>query len=530
MFSSRSFRMALFGLATVLTSVFCSSSYITPMSLTQTASSAQSYQTAASTAFFMFPSSTPTSQVTSTPTSDPGLEFPTPAQLPTSTPEITDPEAPALLYTVQSGDSLQSLAARFAVEPSEIVADGALPESGFLNPGQILSIPQRFVNTTPDEKILPDSEVIFSATAIDFDVISYVEEQGGKLSDYREYLSTGWATGGEIVERVATDNSINPLLLLSLLEYQSHWVSGQPTNAVEQEYPMGRVDLLRKSLYRQLVWAVNELSTGYYGWREGSLTELQLRDGNVVRLAPTLNAGSVALQYFFSRVQSRERWEASVDPEEGLAATHTKMFGDPWIRAEEVEPLFPGGLSQPSLILPFRLGETWALTGGPHGAWSTLGSMAALDFAPDLEGGGCAISEQWVVASAPGKIARAGNGVVVLDPDGDGYEQTGWAILYLHVRTEGETQVGESVDRGDFLGYPSCLGGSASGTHVHIARKYNGEWIAADGTLPFVLSGWEAHAGEESYQGSLTRGEETIPACQCATLETNIARSEDDPE
>jgi hypothetical protein len=40
---------------------------------------------------------------------------------------------------------------------------------------------------------------------------------------------------------------------------------------------------------------------------------------------------------------------------------------------------------------------------------------------------------------------------------------------------------------------------------VHIARKYNGEWILADGPLPFDLSGWVAHAGSRIYEGTMTR-------------------------
>ena len=40
-------------------------------------------------------------------------------------------------------------------------------------------------------------------------------------------------------------------------------------------------------------------------------------------------------------------------------------------------------------------------------------------------------------------------------------------------------------------------GGHVTGTHVHIARKYNGEWIPADG-LAFNLEGWVAHDGGSS--------------------------------
>jgi hypothetical protein len=66
------------------------------------------------------------------------------------------------------------------------------------------------------------------------------------------------------------------------------------------------------------------------------------------------------------------------------------------------------------------------------------------------------------------------------------------------------------VNVDDNVGHPSCEGGQATGTHVHIARKYNGEWILADGPLPFVLSGWQLHAGEANYQGTMTRGDETV--------------------
>jgi len=139
-------------------------------------------------------------------------------------------------------------------------------------------------------------------------------------------------------------------------------------------------------------------------------------------------------------------------------------------------------------------------------------------------------SNAWVTASASGLVVRSGNGVVVLDLDGDGYEQTGWILLYLHVSSDKRVPVGTWVDVGDPLGHPSCEGGMATGTHLHIARKYNGEWIAADGPMPFVLSGWRAHAGTEAYKGSLTREDETINACTCGSFDTRIMRTADDVE
>jgi murein DD-endopeptidase MepM/ murein hydrolase activator NlpD len=150
--------------------------------------------------------------------------------------------------------------------------------------------------------------------------------------------------------------------------------------------------------------------------------------------------------------------------------------------------------------------------------------MAALDFAPAGDRSGCTETNAWVLASAPGQVVRSGNGVVVLDLDGDGNEQTGWAILYLHIATDGRIANGTWVETGDLLGKPSCEGGRATGTHVHMARKYNGEWIAADGPLPFVLDGWTAHAGKAPYYGTLTRDGETITASQVGSYESRILR------
>jgi murein DD-endopeptidase MepM/ murein hydrolase activator NlpD len=123
---------------------------------------------------------------------------------------------------------------------------------------------------------------------------------------------------------------------------------------------------------------------------------------------------------------------------------------------------------------------------------------------------------------ADGVVVRSQTGVVVLDLDGDGNERTGWDILYLHIATAGRASVGRTLKRGDPVGYPSCEGGTATGTHVHVARKYNGEWIPADGALAFDLEGWIAHSGNAPYQGTLTRGNQTVTACDCSDFNSQV--------
>lgn len=68
--------------------------------------------------------------------------------------------------------------------------------------------------------------------------------------------------------------------------------------------------------------------------------------------------------------------------------------------------------------------------------------------------------------------------------------------------------VGTVVDTGAPLGHPSCEGGQATGTHVHMARKYNGEWLPADGISAILCrstGGWVAQSTGTAYQGLYDR-------------------------
>ncbi len=457
-------------------------------------------------------------------------ESPTALQVfeePTLTPTF---DVPAVLYYAQSGDSVSAVAGRFGIDQSEVHTEGQLHEVGFVSPGTLLIMPDRIAGaTSPESQLIPDSELVFSGTAVNFDIGAYVLEAGGKLSTQREYLgSTGWTTGSQAITRLAYENSINPRLLLALLEYESRWVRGDAVDAVHRDYPMGYINLYYRGLFGQMLWTVNQLSIGYYGWRSGTLTELKFPDGSRLRINPQLNAGTVAIQYLFSKVHSRSQWGQMIDPDSGFLAVYTDMFGDPWARSDTVDPLLPQGLEQPQLVLPFAQNVAWSYTGGPHGAWEHDGALAAIDFAPFTDHGGCDVTPTWVTAAAAGMIVRSERGIVVQDLDGDGYEQTGWDLIYLHIESSGRVKAGTYLQRDDHIGHASCEGGQATGTHLHFVRKYNGEWIAADGPIPFVLSGWTVRQGTLAYEGLLTKGEEVITADPVGQLKSVIIRDSDD--
>jgi len=379
----------------------------------------------------------------------------------------------------------------------------------------------------PAHLLLPDAELVYSPTALDFDIAAYLSEAGGFLSTYEQYLMiTGWISAAEVIKRVALENSINPRLLIALLEYQSGCALGKPDDPENFGTAMGADSYYRKDLYGQLIWAAHVLSEGFYGWRAGTLTEISYPDGTLFSPPTDTNAGSVALHYFFAQLYDEDTCNQILDILDGFPAIYEQMFGDPWERAALIDPLIPEDLAQPPLTLPFEPGETWAYTGGPHKAFESNGPLAALDFAPRMDTSGCAPSNEWVVAMTDGLVVRSELGVVIQDLDGDGHEQTGWVIMYLHIGKDGRVPGGTAMQAGERVGHPSCEGGRATGTHTHIARKYNGVWIAADGPYPFVLDGWEASAGEKPYLGILTRGDETVTAHQFGSAVSRITRDE----
>ncbi len=420
--------------------------------------------------------------------------------------------------------------------PSDIITDDPPQISSPSASRPLITItPTRFpitaTATNNPSWLFPDSEVVYSPSALDFDIKAYLDQTQGWLKNYREYLkSTGWTSAAQIIQRVALENSINPRLLIALLEYRSGCVLGDLSPNVDKDYLLGNADYHRKGLFRQLSWASSRLAAGYYGWRSATLDEIDLGKNIIIPLNAQSNAGSAALEYFFAFYQDALQWSEALNPNSGFIPLYQKMFGDFWMRAAKTEPLVPLGLKQPPLILPFEPGRMWAFTSGPHVVWETEGAVAALDFAPATYESGCVDSDAWITAMADGVIVRSEFGAVILDldnPDGnlaDGFEQTGWAILYMHVAKKQRIQSGVRVKTGDRIGHPSCEGGRATGTHVHIGRKYNGEWILADGTIPFNLEGWIAHAGKKLYEGTLTYAGKTIVAHPFGSYETKISR------
>ncbi|MCB0251569.1 MAG: LysM peptidoglycan-binding domain-containing protein, partial [Anaerolineae bacterium] len=237
------------------------------------------------------PSATPT-RSTATPTPS---ATPTTPVSPTPGPTIA-PDLALEFTTLKNGQYLGYVAQRYGVSLDELVQF-----SGIINPdvvpiGQGLIIPHHTDLATPDEVLLPDSELVYGQGYVDFDLAAFVEEQGGRLSQVSMTGLDGeqWS-GADVVERVAARYSVGPRVLLALMEAGSGWVTDPDPQGNAADYPLGHTNGA-PGLLPQLEWAANELNHGFYGWLDRGETAIPFEDGTIARGAPGLNPGTVAVQ------------------------------------------------------------------------------------------------------------------------------------------------------------------------------------------------------------------------------------------
>jgi len=472
--------------------------------------------------------------VTSTPVAQPpavtdaAMIVPTPEAIsvtPLSDP-TADPTRPSAIiaavreYVIQPGDTLSAVAVAHNVTLDALVAANPEINPDVISVGQVIKLPEPPSEQTSDFKIIPDSRLVRGPGSDALDVAAFIDQQPGYARLATDLVNGDVLTAKQIIQRASLEFSVDARLLLALLEYKSGWLTNLNPSDDLKTYPLGAqaspLGFDRNGLYRQITWAADQLNRGYYGWKYGSINTIEFEDRVRLAIAPGLNAGTVGVQYLLSQFNRYDVWTQQTSPE-GFYQTYVTYFGDPFANA--VDPLLPPDIQQPALVLPFPSGETWFYTGGPHGGWGAGSAWSAIDFAPPDErpdgSAACYVSEFWATAAAPGIIARIDEGVVILDLDGDGNETTGWSILYLHMAAEGRVEARTVVNVGDRIGHPSCEGGFSNGTHMHIARRYNGEWLPADcGSCPpdqakpsFNMSGWTVVglSGQE-YQGYLVNG------------------------
>jgi len=183
-------------------------------------------------------------------------------------------------------------------------------------------------------------------------------------------------------------------------------------------------------------------------------------------------------------------------PESVVSTPEKKIFASYRPAAAKTADLaakpLAGGDFRTGMRLPYAIGQSWRLTGGPHGA----------------------VRQSIDLAGGDGRVlaARAGTFYVMCS------SQRGWVRVahdrgyssdYYHLAGN-RTDNGATVAEGDFLGNigvdVSC-GGSASGRHVHFSLRQNSANI---GIASHNIGKWQVYNGSAEYQGYALHGSQRI--------------------
>ncbi len=171
-------------------------------------------------------------------------------------------------YVVQSGDMLSAIAQKYSVSLQALAQANNIADVNSLKVGETLTIPVVPPQPTgPAYKIIPDSELVYGPLSTLTDVDAFIHSKGGYLANYTQDVNGETLTAAQVVVRAAQSYSVNPRLLLALVEYRSGWLTKPNPDPALDEQPFGFYDAWYHGLFRQLEWAAIQLNSGYYRWR-----------------------------------------------------------------------------------------------------------------------------------------------------------------------------------------------------------------------------------------------------------------------
>ncbi len=343
-----------------------------------------------------------------------------------------------------------------------------------------------------DAPILSDGQFVWGPNADGFESAAYLAERESPLQPYASDIDL-WASY----------TSVNPMVLLAVLEIQQGWVSSLPSEMSE--------DSVRGTIESTAMQLATRFYEHLYLWGARRPPEdpqpsgdpvLLFSDGSAGTLDRSLPSGTYAVLSVLGQSSASWQFDAMLAPSasaQGFPAVFGTLFPtvDPLDESNSITPLAapPDDLLQ----LPFPLGATWNAS-GPH-SWNG-GSYPPPFSSLDFFTGGSTCSDPanvFTVAAAYGSAKRPDDYRCWLELNhGDG-----WVTSYYHLQ---HLYSGAPLTRNGKVGTIACevcAGGFATGPHVHFSLKYNGAYVSLEGVK---LSGWTVHVGDVAYDsGSYER-------------------------
>ncbi len=356
------------------------------------------------------------------------------------------------------------------------------------------------VLTMTNDNILSNGQFVYGPNIGNFIIRAYLEKYAPHLLMYADDLYGR-----------SEYYSINPQIYLTLLEIHSHLISNPNTTLLKDSFGLNNGDFIS-----QVQVLSDKMSEAYYlhlyaysplPVSERHLPSFVTRDGVVIKVRPDTNAGTYAIIAGLSAM-NEQNISLLVDNSQidGFYQTYRRLFGnnDPLDEKNKITALTAqaGVLAAPNdlLQLPYLQGLSWRF-GGVHNmsGGTTFTDASSLDFYPWPISWGADTSNMWVVAAASGIPTRFSDCGYKISHSGA--VNIGWETVYYHL--EGARYLSGLVEQNEKIGVianteaeATCTGGAASAPHVHFSLKYNGAYVAINGT---PLAGWYVHSGRYGY-------------------------------
>ena len=129
-------------------------------------------------------------------------------------------------YVVQPGDILSAIAQKYSVSVQALTQANNITDENSLQAGQTLVIPVVAPQPAgPANKIIPNSELVYGPLSEQTDVAALIQSKAGYLASYSQVVNGETLNAAQAVRLAAQESSINPRLLLALVEYRSGWLT-----------------------------------------------------------------------------------------------------------------------------------------------------------------------------------------------------------------------------------------------------------------------------------------------------------------
>lgn len=340
------------------------------------------------------------------------------------------------------------------------------------------------------------------------EIEAFLTSYPGPLNDVTFQIGDRSQSFAAVVVNLSNLYSINPKILLTLLEQQSGLLTTAEPSVEQLQWAMGleNANGHNSGLYRQLRRAALELRFALrdyaLGWQQGSLPPLTFADNSKQEVPPDITLARYAMARVLALSTTPDQLPGKLHT---FRTTYTALFEDPRYAPDDwpplAEPFLTRPMEQPFRVTSFFDHNTPLLheNGSVDSFWGTREALLSYD---GHTGWDYAMRppDDVVLAAAPGTVVFAGNsndgcGVpargVIID-HGNGYRTLYWHLDSMTV------SAGESVQAGARIGVAGATG-CAFGPHLHFQVQYLGRDVDPYGWCSTQESPWASNpAGQQS--------------------------------